>query len=96
MATHSATHSSAINFGMGGQNGYGHQMGSQQSLNMYGQQQAAQQQQHFNRQNYEFHQMPQQQQEQLAQQQRRNQLRGCGTGSVTSIHSLQNGKSHCL
>ena len=78
---------------MSAQNGYA--MGSQQSLNMYGQQPGPPQQ-HFNRQNYEFHQMPQQQQqqqEQLAQQQRRNQLRGCGTGSVTSIHSLQNGES---
>ena len=71
-------------------------MGSQQSLNMYQQQQ----QQQYNRNNYEFHQVQaaanQQQQanQQLSQQQQReqriNQLSGrCGTGSVSSIHSLQ-------
>ena len=83
---------SAINFGMNQQQF----MGSQQSLNMY-----QQQQQQYNRNNYEFHQVQaaanQQQQaanQQLSQQQQReqriNQLSGrCGTGSVSSIHSLQ-------
>ena len=73
-------------------------MGSQQSLNMYGQPTQNGQQNFNGRQNYEFHQMPHQQQQQqqqqdaLVQQQRRNQLSGRGgTGSVTSIHSLQSG-----
>jgi len=52
------------------------------SQNMY------QQQPSYNRSAYEFHQVNQQQQAQ--QQQRANQLTGrCGTGSVTSLHSLQ-------
>ena len=80
---------SAINFGMNQQQF----MGSQQSLNMY-----QQQQQQYNRNNYEFHQVAANQQQQanqqLSQQQQReqriNQLSGrCGTGSVSSIHSLQ-------
>ena len=79
---------SAINFGMNQQQF----MGSQQSLNLYQQQH----QQQYNRNNYEFHQMQtaSNQQQQLSQQQQReqriNQLSGrCGTGSVSSIHSLQ-------
>lgn len=48
-------------------------------------------QQPYNRQNYEFHQMANQQQ----QQQRANQLTGrVGTGSVTSLHSLQSGSKY--
>ena len=55
------------------------------SQNMY------QQQPSYNRSAYEFHQVNQQQQAQ--QQQRANQLTGrCGTGSVTSLHSLQSGR----
>ena len=52
-----------------------------------------QQQPSYNRSAYEFHQVNQQQQAQQQQQQRANQLTGrCGTGSVTSLHSLQSGR----
>ena len=76
---------SAINFGMNQQQF----MGSQQSLNMY-QQQQQQHQQQYNRNNYEFHQVQAAATQQQQREQRINQLSGrCGTGSVSSIHSLQ-------
>ena len=76
---------SAINFGMNQQQF----MGSQQSLNMY-QQQQQQHQQQYNRNNYEFHQVQAAANQQQQREQRINQLSGrCGTGSVSSIHSLQ-------